>query len=134
MVASSAVRAPFIWYGKAFLRITAAISRREEFAADRCAVDRVGRDAHVAALRSINGKAAAFDSYWRNEIVPVLQAGRRAARRPRASPASWPTRASATPPTPTWTTCSRPHADPYDSHPSLSERIAAVEAMPAGRA
>ena len=37
------VRVPFIWYGNAFLRITAAIWRREEFAADPCAARPVGR-------------------------------------------------------------------------------------------
>src|SRR4051812_30035070 len=36
------VRLPFVWYGKAFLRMTAAISRRQEFAADTCAARRAG--------------------------------------------------------------------------------------------
>ena len=40
----AAVRQPFIWYGKAFLRITNAISRRQEFAADALAARRAGRD------------------------------------------------------------------------------------------
>ena len=38
-----AVRQPFKWYGIAFLRITASIKRRQEFAADRFAGARAGR-------------------------------------------------------------------------------------------
>ena len=57
------VRQPFIWYGNAFLRITAAISRREEFAADACAVHSVGRAAHVDGAASGSTRTRpAFDS------------------------------------------------------------------------
>ena len=69
----SAIRKPFIWYGNAFLRITAAISRRQEFAADACAVQSVGRAAHVSGLQRLHAFGSAFDFYWHNEIVPVLE-------------------------------------------------------------
>ena len=50
------VRLPFIWYGKAFLRITAAISRRQEFAADACRSgsppSRAGRTASPTSRRA----------------------------------------------------------------------------------
>jgi Zn-dependent protease with chaperone function len=129
--AQRAVRAPFIWYGRTFMRITAAISRREEFAADRCAVARVGRDAHVTALRSIGANAAAYDSFWSAEVVPVLQAGRRppvgegfarfmADKGVRDATDAY------------LNDVLKTDTDPYDSHPSLAERIAAVEALPAG--
>ena len=65
-----AVRLPFIWYGRAFLRITAKISRRQEFAADRCAVQ-PGRAAHVSALSACT-RTAGFDYYWEDEVVPIL--------------------------------------------------------------
>ncbi|WP_170179018.1 M48 family metallopeptidase [Solirubrobacter pauli] len=124
------VRLPFIWYGKAFMRITAAISRREEFAADRCAVERVGRDALISMLHRIRGGAAAFDAYWHNEVVPVLQVGRRppvaegfkrfmADEQVRESTDSFVADQL------------KAKSDPYDSHPSLAERIAAVEGLPA---
>ncbi len=125
------VRKPFIWYGNLFLRITAAISRREEFAADRCAVDRVGRDVHCSALRKVRGQAAAFDAYWSQEVVAVLEAGRRppiaegfmrfiADEEVRESRDAYVEESL------------KRKTDPYDSHPSLAERIAAVEALPAG--
>jgi Zn-dependent protease with chaperone function len=126
-----AVRAPFIWYGKTFMRITAAISRREEFAADGCAVARVGRDAHVSALRAIGANAAAYDAFWSSEVVPVLQAGRRppvgdgfarfmADKGVRDATDAY------------LDDVLKSETDPYDSHPSLAERIAAVETLPIG--
>ncbi|MDA0184246.1 M48 family metalloprotease [Solirubrobacter phytolaccae] len=125
------VRLPFIWYGKAFMRITSAISRREEFAADRCAVERVGRDVHCSALRKVRGQAAAFDAYWQQEVVAVLEAGRRppiaegfmrfmADEEVRDSRDAFVEESL------------KRKTDPYDSHPSLAERIAAVDSLPAG--
>jgi Zn-dependent protease with chaperone function len=125
------VRKPFEWYGIAFLRITAAIRRREEFAADALAARRAGRDVHVAALRRIHAFAPAFDTYWTAEVVPILNTG----RRPPVSEgfrrfiaADWVEEAAAE---------HLEHelaekTDPYSSHPSLAERIAAARHEPAG--
>jgi heat shock protein HtpX len=128
------VRLPFLWYGKAFLRITNAISRRQEFAADAFAAARVGRDVHVATLRRIHAYAPAFDVFWANEVTPLLSAGRRppvgegfhafvhapAIERAPGQHLEQELAAGVT--------------DPYDSHPSLAERIAAVEHCPPGDA
>jgi heat shock protein HtpX len=127
-----AVRLPFIWYAKAFLRITNAISRRQEFAADALAAQRAGRDVHVETLRRIHAYGPAFDSYWANEVVPVLEAGRRppigdgftafihseAVERAATEHLDHELTEVVT--------------DPYDSHPSLAERVAAVQECPAG--
>jgi heat shock protein HtpX len=128
-----AIRKPFAWYGNAFLRITAAISRREEFAADACAVQSVGRAAHVSALQRLHAFGPGFDFYWQHEVVPVLRAGRRPAvadgfRRfvdhedvtKSADQHLEEIREKA--------------SDAYDSHPSLAERIAAVAGRPDGPA
>ncbi len=72
-----AVRLPFIWYGKAFMRITAAISRRQEFAADEWAAKIGGREAHMETLRRAHASGPAFDSYWSQEVVPAFTAGAR---------------------------------------------------------
>ena len=72
-----AVRQPFIWYGNAFMRITAAIKRRQEFAADQLAARSAGRDAYTEALRRIHAYGPSFDAYWENEVAAVLRAGRR---------------------------------------------------------
>jgi Zn-dependent protease with chaperone function len=127
-----AVRAPFIWYGKAFLRITNAISRREEFAADAQAAARGGRDVYTETLRRVGAYAPAFDAYWANEVAPLLSAGRRP---PIGAGFSAFIRAD------TISRAASEHlrrelaesrTDPYDSHPSRAERIAALQDLPPG--
>ncbi len=129
-----AVRLPFIWYAKAFLRITNAISRRQEFAADALAAQRAGRDVHVETLRRIHAYGPAFDAYWANEVVPVLEAGRRppigdgftafihseAVERAATEQLERELTEVVT--------------DPYDSHPSLAERVARRAGLPGRRA
>jgi heat shock protein HtpX len=127
-----AVRAPFVWYGKAFLRITNAISRRQEFAADARAAHRGGRKVYSETLRRIEAYAPAFDAYWANEVAPLLSSGRRP---PIGEGFSAFIRAE------TIDRAANEHlerelaegrTDPYDSHPSLAERIAALENVAPG--
>jgi heat shock protein HtpX len=127
-----AVRMPFIWYGRAFMRITNAISRRQEFAADACAVQRAGRDVHVEALRRVHAFGLAFDAYWEQDVVPVLASG---ARPPLAEGFSRFTHAESIQETAGQILdreLAEGRTDPYDSHPALAERIAAVAHTPAG--
>src|SRR2546425_7394449 len=72
---SSALQKPFAWYGNLFLRITHAISRRQEYTADALAARAEGARPVVHALRVIHGTAGAFDTFWQSEVVPVLSAG-----------------------------------------------------------
>jgi len=67
----------FILYGKLFLRVSHAVSRKQEFAADRLAARTVGASALIEGLKKIHGAAAMFDSYWRSEVAPVLHNGYR---------------------------------------------------------
>jgi heat shock protein HtpX len=125
------VRRPFVWYGSAFMRITAAILRREEFAADAAAARRVGRDAYVAALQRIHAYAPAFDAYWEHEVITVLQSGRRP---PVLSGFGTYLRSSAIERLAGEHLEQRRQAvtDRYDSHPSLGERIGALDRLPPG--
>lgn len=122
---------PFQWYGKVFLRITQAISRRQELAADALAVQVAGAGPAQAALRAVSETAPLFDHFVRGEYLSVLNAGHRpplaeGLRRYLGSPAVRELRqqigeramAAAT--------------DPYDTHPPLAERLAAVEALAGG--
>lgn len=124
------VRAPFIWYGNAFLRITNAISRQQEFAADALAVRVAGRKAQEGTLRAVHAGGAAFDPYWAGEIVPALNAGllppviegfERFRRAPSIAKgeAEYLERELA-----------EGKSSPYDSHPSLSERLEAIARAP----
>jgi heat shock protein HtpX len=126
-----AVRQPFIWYGNAFMRITAAIKRRQEFAADQMAARSAGRDAFTEALRRIHAYGPSFDAYWENEVAAVLRAGRRPPvvhgfgeylRSDMIDKASREFLEAQM----------KEETDRYDSHPSLSERLAALEACEPG--
>jgi heat shock protein HtpX len=123
---------PFLWYGKGFLRITHAISRRQEFVADELAARAVGSQALIGGLRTIHGVAPAYNAYWYNECAPVLNAGYRppltdgfqrfVETRQIAEAISKQVDEE----------LKEGKADPYDTHPPLKERIAAVEHLPAG--
>ncbi len=65
----------FMWYGNLFLRVTQAISRRQELAADELAARVVGPQHLASGLVAIHGAAAAADSFWANEISPIIKAG-----------------------------------------------------------
>jgi len=129
---SSVLHLPFVWYGQLFLRVTQAISRRQEFAADALAARTVGARSLVSGLRTIFGAALAYDGYWRNEVVPVLNAGflppladgfTQFLREPRIADAV--NKA-------TQEEMRAPKIDPYDSHPSLPDRLKALEGLPPG--
>jgi Zn-dependent protease with chaperone function len=125
-----AVQQPFIWYAKAFLRITNAISRREEFAADAFAARVAGRDVHMSALRKIHELAPAYDAYWGDEVAPVLESGRR------PPVGSGFTRFLSTEQVAKAVkenlerVMAEEKSDPYSSHPTLAERLTAAEALP----
>lgn len=130
-MSQQAVQQPFIWYAKAFLRITARISRQQEFAADRRAVASAGRDAYAGALEQVHAYGPAFDSYWDTEVAPLLE--RR--HRPPVSEGfrRFIDHENVTRVAGDYLDQLRgAETDPYDSHPSLPERLAAIEPLPAG--
>jgi heat shock protein HtpX len=128
----SALAKPFEWYGHAFLRITHAVSRRQEFTADALAARAVGAEAQREALRTIYSASDAFDRYWRDELVPALQHG---LRPPVAS--GYRHYLAAAPVVPAVAASleqamAQTASDPYDTHPSLAERLAALDGLPEG--
>ena len=128
-----AVRQPFIWYGNAFLRITAAISRRQEFAADALRRPprrprRLRRDAAARrtptrpafdALLGERGRRRSSTRAGGRRSADGFRRVHRARRRSSEAAAEHLERE-----------LHEGETDPYDSHPSLAERIAAI----AGRA
>lgn len=124
---SSILGKPFLWYGLGFLRVTHAVSRQQEFVADAVAARVAGRDAARSALRRISGAAAAYGSFWASELAPALDRGYRP---PLASGFGQFLRA------PGVTTqvaavvdaeLRSGKSDPYDTHPSLRDRLAALD-------
>jgi heat shock protein HtpX len=123
---------PFLWYGKMFLRITHAVSRRQEFVADELAARVVGSRPLIGGLRTIHGVAPAFNAFWMQECAPVLNAGYRPPLAEgfqsfvQAKPVAEAIHRKLDEELKTG------KVDPYDTHPPLKERIAAVEHLPAG--
>lgn len=124
--AASLLQKPFEWYGNLFLRVTFAISRRQEFAADALSVRIVGREPVQTALRRVNEVGPLWDHYLQNEFAPALD---HAARPPLAqgfqlflgSPAMRKVQVLI------GEEAMQAKGNPFDSHPPLSERLAAAD-------
>lgn len=118
---------PFLWYARTFTSVFHALVRRQEFIADEIASRAVGASALIEGLRRVHGAAHAFEMYWFNEVAPALSAGFRlplaegfgrfvASQQVAESISRNLSRHLA-----------NTQTNPYDTHPLLSERIAAVE-------
>jgi hypothetical protein len=129
---SSLLHLPFRWYAIMFLRISQAVSRSQEFAADRLAAAAVGGAAMTSALSKLAEGQLALDVYWQREFVPVVNAGLRPpmvdgfahfmsqeAIREQLHRIVSERSATAMP-------------NPYDSHPATGDRIAALARLEAG--
>ncbi len=123
----------FVGYAKLYLRVSLAVSRRQELAADANAARLFGPDVHERALREVDVAGAAFAHFlaayavplWQQQRTPAdLYGGFRSYRSDPARARELEELRARTDPAP---------SDPYDSHPSLSERVALLRALPPGR-
>jgi heat shock protein HtpX len=126
----SALRHVFIAYAKLFLRISNAISRRQELAADQLAAGIVGSRAFGEGLRAVHQGGMAYQVYFRNECVPAFGSGFRPPlaegfARFMSSPAI----AGAVEEAVSREKAEDKH-DPYRTHPPLHERLAAIGPIP----
>jgi heat shock protein HtpX len=131
-LSNSILQRIFVAYANLFLRTTLAVSRRQEFIADEVAANTAGATSMASALRKVHGAALAFHHYWRAEVSPLLNSGylpplsdgfarftnvasvqANVARAIVAAEAD-------------------DHADPYNSHPPLRARLAALQSLPPG--
>jgi heat shock protein HtpX len=127
--AGNIVRKPFEWYAKMFLRLTQAISRQQEFAADALAARTVGASHMIGGLQKVGGLGLAFDTYWQQEYAPILQSG---ARPPLANGFERYLKAEGIANAVSAFTAhhlSEGKTNPYDSHPATKDRIAALETV-----
>jgi len=123
---SGLLQKPFEWYAALFFRVTHAVSRHQELQADALAARIAGADALARGLRTVHGAGLAFGTYWAQEVAPVLGAGylpplavgfSRFLEQPRVNDL---VRQAVE------TEEREGKADPYDTHPSLRERLAAL--------
>lgn len=112
--------------GTLALRASTKLSRRQESAADEAAAGAVGSAATVAAFRELAPIAESWDVFLNNHLIMGWAAGYLPAdafsgyRRLRVSLYDELAELRANPPD---------EANPYDTHPPMSERIAAIDAL-----
>ncbi len=74
-LADSWLGKPFVWYNHLFLRVTMAVSRRQEFVADEVSARVTSSAAAAEALQRVAVAAPAFSWYYQMEVVPALRSG-----------------------------------------------------------
>jgi len=128
----SKLQAPFRWYGTKFLEITQAVSRRQELNADALACRLMGSRPLIEGLKKIQAAAPAYDEYWQGTVAPILSSGfhppiaegfRRFTGEEQVARAMTGLLEKG---------LKEAKSNPYDTHPPLPERIAAVSDLPAG--
>jgi heat shock protein HtpX len=121
---------PFELYAALFFRVTHAVSRHQELQADALAARVAGAAALTGGLKAVHAAGLAFTGYWEQEVSPVLSAGflpplargfGRLLEQPKIAEqlrqaVDEEARAG--------------KSDPYDTHPSLQQRIAALGGAP----
>ena len=126
----SIVRHVFVAYAKLFLRISNAISRRQELAADQLAAGIVGSRAFGEGLRAVHEGGIAYDAYLNNECFPAFGNG----FRPPLAEGFARFLSSKVISTAVGEAVGREQAeakhDPYLTHPPLHARLAAIASIP----
>lgn len=120
------IRLPFILYAKLFFRITNAVSRQQEFAADALAARVVGAEALIEGLKQIHKAGAAFGTFWQSEFAPALRYQVRPPLAPGFAAFLQHKRIASGVETSLQEELAAAKTDPYDSHPPLPERCAAL--------
>jgi len=115
-----------------FLRVTHAVSRRQEFVADELAARTIGAKPLADGLRLIHKVAPAFDYYWRSECAPVLHAGFLPPLTDGFSQFVTAGSIVEKMDKDLEEQLAGGKANPYDTHPPLKDRIAAVAGLPPG--
>jgi Zn-dependent protease with chaperone function len=121
---------PFLWYGIFYLRASQGVGRRQELAADLAAARIAGRDATASALREIPVLDAAHGFYMQAYatlgtgagLLPPpgeVFGGLRHLLAARAAELDEMRRS-----------VPEQEQSPYDSHPSIAERVARIEQLP----
>lgn len=122
------IRRIFATYARFYLRVSQAVSRTQELEADELAVAIGGRQAMASALRKVHTTALAWDVYVSGYLGLAGVGGARPAtvfggfHQLLSDPVRQAQLAELD---------QRPEeVSPYDSHPSLEERLAAIERLP----
>lgn len=123
---SAVLRKPFEWYGILFLRTTLAVSRHQEYAADRLAASIAGLGPTISGLKKVHALGPISQLYWSQEVSPAVNKGFRPRlaegfqaflRTPQVTEAA---------PKILQEVLEGEVTNPYDSHPCLRDRLKAL--------
>lgn len=125
----AAVAAPFKWMALGYVRLAQSVSRRQEYSADALAARTVGAAHLIGGFAQLAGISAAAGAYIEGEVLPM-------ARQRVAPPFFAGLQQFAAAHQAKLAEIDREHvqtgeADPYDSHPPISQRIEALRRLPA---
>lgn len=124
------IRLPFVGYANLFFRITNAVSRAQEFAADALAAHVAGSQALIGGLKQLHRADAAFSSFWQTEYVPALNHNVRPPLGTGFARFMEHQKVSSDTDRLLATALSEGKTNPFDSHPPLADRCAALERIP----
>jgi Zn-dependent protease with chaperone function len=119
-------------FAKVYLKLTRPMSRRQELAADVLSAELAGRETAIRALEQAHVIGPLYDAYLANELAPAIEAG--------AMPTDIASGFDR------FTHNLRLHGkvdqltravkeektDPFDTHPALADRVAALRVLPPG--
>jgi heat shock protein HtpX len=125
VVVASVLKAYFV----AFLRAINLVSRRQEYRADELACLIAGRQNLVDGLRMIHRAATAWPAFWNGEVAPSLNNGSLVAIGDGFARFVSVPEISAAIGKNLETRLQVEETDPYNTHPPLRDRIAAVEKL-----
>jgi heat shock protein HtpX len=131
---SDLLTAPFRWYASLFFRVTHAVSRHQELLADALAARVASAPALASGLRATHAAGLVFPVYLHADVDPVVTAGylpplaagfAQVLERPEISRQLEEAVEQE---------YKEGKQDPYDTHPPLRERLAALGTTPSGPA
>lgn len=121
------VQAPFNAYARVFLRVSRSVSREQEYTADRFAAGIAGPAALASALKRLAGYSEVVDIFWQRFLFPTLGSGYRPGVIEGLAQLFQSERTSALATNTVSKLIASPTDDPYDTHPSLRDRLAALD-------
>lgn len=121
------IEAPFRWYATNYLRITHAVSRHQEYTADSLSAKTVGGKHLIEALKSVSGISAVFNNFLHGEYSIALNAGYQPPFHEGFSQFLAEENVAQSMRKLVAAEMDNPNPDPYDTHPCLRDRVAALE-------
>jgi heat shock protein HtpX len=112
-----------------FLRVTNFVSRKKEYRADELACLVAGTEPFIQGLRRIHGAGMAWPAYWNTEVLPVLNKSCMPAIADGFARFLVVPEIAAQVAEGIGKEIEEGKIDPYDTHPPLRDRIAAIEQL-----